>query len=63
MLEIQDLNFQDIHPEFKWEEMIGKTIAIYCADDDGEEDLYDFDQLEFAGILASDNFKENQLIK
>lgn len=43
--------------------MIGKTIAIYCADDDGEEDLYDFDQLEFAGILASDNFKENQLIK
>lgn len=43
--------------------MAGKTIAIYCADNDGEEDLYDYDSLMYAGILTSDNFTHNNLSK
>mmetsp|Transcript_23401 Transcript_23401/g.23037 ORF Transcript_23401/g.23037 Transcript_23401/m.23037 type:complete len:101 (+) Transcript_23401:578-880(+) len=40
----------------KFDILIGKAIALYCADKDGEEDLYDYDELLFAGILKSDDF-------
>jgi hypothetical protein len=38
----------------------GKALAVYCSDNDGnEEDLYDFDTLEYAGILTTDSFIMN----